>query len=562
MLYDKKYFIKLLKDIIEPTRRYYSSEGARLNIGHTGAAYEDDTIPMEGFSRILWGLAPLWAGGEACRDFQEIYLKGLDSGTDPESCEYWGNFRDYDQKFVEFAAIALGLLIAPDKLWRPLGDDVKKRVELYLGQINSYTVSDNNWHFFPLLVNLALKNLGLEYDSNIINRSLAQIESYYLGSGWYRDGLTGPCDYYISFAFHFYSLIYSKICYNDDRERCEIFRQRAAEFAKTFIYWFDNTGRALPYGRSLTYRFAQAAFWSACVFADLPVFSYGVIKGVLVKHLEEWLSHPIFDNDGILTIGYRYPNLHMAESYNSPGSPYWCLKMFILLAADDDHPFWYADIEAFPKLNHLKLLPEAQMLIQHFGNHITALVPGQLQHNVHDHGTEKYCKFAYSSEFAFSVPRSDKYLNQAAPDSMLSFEIDGYVFTRRVCDEIYTAEDEIVSKWSPFKGIEVVTTLIPTKNGHIRRHRISSEIECIARDAGFSVSCASDCRCKSNVTDEYAEVKNDFSYCRVQGMSCAGHEVLTMPPNTSLAYTKTLLPAAVYNIRSGINEIETEIMYN
>lgn len=113
--------------------------------------------------------------------------------------------------------------------------------------------------------------------------------------------------------------------------------------AKQYIYWFDDKGRALVYGRSLTYRFAQAAFWSACIYADVPVFSHGIIKGIIVRHFEEWFSHPITDNGGVLTIGYRYTNLHMSESYNSPGSPYWSLKAFILLALPGNHPFWQAD---------------------------------------------------------------------------------------------------------------------------------------------------------------------------------------------------------------------------
>ena len=60
----------------------------------------------QGFSRVLWGLVPLWAGGENIEDFSEIYTKGLSAGTNPNSKEYWGGFRNYDQKFVESAAIA------------------------------------------------------------------------------------------------------------------------------------------------------------------------------------------------------------------------------------------------------------------------------------------------------------------------------------------------------------------------------------------------------------------------------------------------------------------------
>lgn len=63
MNYDKEYFVKLLEKLVLPLKQHYSPKGANLYLGHTGAAYEDRTIPMEGFSRVLWGLVPLWAGG-------------------------------------------------------------------------------------------------------------------------------------------------------------------------------------------------------------------------------------------------------------------------------------------------------------------------------------------------------------------------------------------------------------------------------------------------------------------------------------------------------------------
>ena len=91
---------------------------------------------------------------------------------------------------------------------------------------------------------------------------------------------------------------------DDDKERSDIYKERATEFAKTFIYWFDEDGEALPYGRSLTYRFAQAAFWSACILAGIRPFSLGVMKGILIRNIENWLSKNIFDTSGILSVGY------------------------------------------------------------------------------------------------------------------------------------------------------------------------------------------------------------------------------------------------------------------
>lgn len=51
----------------------------------------------------------------------------------------------------------------------------------------------------------------------------------------------------------------------DDPERATKYKARAMEFAKQFIYWFDEEGEAIPFGRSLTYRFSQVSFSvSAC----------------------------------------------------------------------------------------------------------------------------------------------------------------------------------------------------------------------------------------------------------------------------------------------------------
>ena len=57
-------------------------------------------------------------------------------------------------------------------------------------------------------------------------------------------------------------------------ERAALYRSRAELFAQQFIYWFDENGAALPYGRSLTYRFAQNCFWAACVWAGLEPFPW------------------------------------------------------------------------------------------------------------------------------------------------------------------------------------------------------------------------------------------------------------------------------------------------
>ena len=97
----------------------------------------------------------------------------------------------------------------------------------------------------------------------------------------------------------------------------------------TTLHYFTCDGNAIPFGRSLTYRFVQAAFWSAVAYTGLDVFSPGVVKGLILRHLDWWMAQPFMDNDGLFTLGYTYPNLVMTEDYNSPCSPWWACKTII-----------------------------------------------------------------------------------------------------------------------------------------------------------------------------------------------------------------------------------------
>lgn len=554
---------KLLIKLIEPLKEYYSKEKAELNIGETAAVYEQKVIPMEAFIRPLWGLVPFWTGGGEAEEFEEIYLKGLVAGTNPSSKEYWGGFRNIDQRFVEMAAIAYGLLMIPDKLWKTLTEEEQDNLSKWLFEINKYQCPDNNWNFFGVLVNLALKQLGRKYSEEKLEFGLSRIEDFYLGNGWYEDGHSTHKDYYISFAIHFYSLIYAKIMEKEDPERSLLFKERAKEFAQEFIYWFDENGAALPFGRSLTYRFAQSSFWGACIFAGVTPFSMGIMKGLIERNLVDWLSAPIFDKKGILTIGYKYPNLYMSEGYNAPGSPYWALKTFIILALPDEHEFWSTKAEKLPELESLKTLKYADMVVQRRSNDVVAYVPGQYCNSPHTHYPEKYSKFAYSTKFGFSVSRTNFTLRDAAPDNMLAFELDGYIFTRKICEDFKIENNEVYSKWSPIKGIMVETVLIPNENGHIRRHKVKSDYDCIAYDCGFSVAITEVEGYEENAIGKEAYIDNSFSSSKVISTSENGvGEIIEAEPNTNLIYSKTRIPAIKYKLLKGENILETHVISN
>ncbi len=462
-------FMALMFDILNPLKNKYSKECALLDLGTTAAGYSLAVSQMEAFARPLWGLIPFWSGGGEDAAFEEIYRNGIISGTDPDSNEYWGNCNSFDQRFVEMASLAYGLLFAPEKIWYPLTEKQKVDFAGWLYQINDKFVPESNWLFFRVLVNIALKKCGMKYDKEKLIIDLEKIESFYLGDGWYSDGVStkdiphnGQKDYYISFAIHFYSLIYATVMKDEDPQRSKIFKERAYSFAYQFIYWFSETGEAVPYGRSMTYRFAQIAFWSMCMVADVKPFSVGVIKGIIVRNLQYWLSdNRIFDNGHIMTIGYRYNQLTMSECYNAPGSPYWSMKAFAFMALPDGHEFWSCESLPLPDLNQLIAQRMPELLVGRYNNSVTLYPAGTL--NVFPNEMlHKYLKFAYSSRFGFSVPRSNWQFAAAAPDSTLSFEVEDRIYTRVKNMGFELADDKVIIQWSPGLGIDVNTEIIPT----------------------------------------------------------------------------------------------------
>lgn len=133
-------------------------------------------------------------------------------------------------------------------------------------------------------------------------------------------------DYYSSsFAIHFLQLLYANLAGEEEPERAAEFKKRAQKIALDLAHYFDEEGRSIPFGRSVGYRFAMCSFWGALAYAgvELPApLTWGMVKGIVLRHLRWWQTQPnIWGSSGTLTIGYSYPNMYMAENYNSPGSP-------------------------------------------------------------------------------------------------------------------------------------------------------------------------------------------------------------------------------------------------
>jgi Uncharacterized protein conserved in bacteria len=553
--------------ICGPLRPYYSPGRARIDLMDAGAAYPSATAGFETFSRVLWGLVPLMSGGGSSEQWAE-QLDGIRNGTNPEHEEYWGDLHDYDQRMVEMAALGVALCLIPGHIWEPLSDEEKSRFAAWLEQINDKKIWGCNWLFFLVLANLGLKNVGMPYNQARINECLDELDSYYLSDGWYADGLGGHCDYYGPFAIHYYGLFYAAQMETEDPVRAQLYKDRAVRFAEDFIHWFAEDGSALPYGRSLSYRFAQSAFWSAAVYAGIEPFPMGVMKGLLLRNLRWWFRQRIFRPDGTLSVGYSYPNLVMAENYNAPGSPYWAMKSFLPLALDENHPFWTAEELPLPPLDtkSVQKPPHLVLCRNEDGSHVAAFNSGHLSSNEHTHTSAKYEKFVYSNAFGFSVPRAEWGLAQGAFDSMLALsEGDNLYRVKRKCETTSVDGAALYAEWKPWHDVTVHTWLIPGMPWHVRIHCIDAGRPLDAAEGGFAVGleCSATGRPYAQERSESeAEMmlKTDGGASGIRILHGTGAPQLIYPnSNTNIVHTRTAIPTVKASLPAGRSWIVTAI---
>jgi DUF2264 C-terminal domain len=175
------------------------------------------------------------------------------------------------------------------------------------------------------------------------------------------------------------------------------------------------------------------------------------------------------------------------------------------LALPEDHSFWSCEEEPLPlgadsAAGNLQvnLLQRPKHILVDSGSHHFLLSSGQYAGWPLKATEAKYCKFAYSSTFGFSVP-TGPVINQMAPDSTLAVTIDNgetwrvrwrseetvisSVTYKETSDHPGEKVPSLVNVWYPSttSGLKITTTLIPPTerwpDWHIRVHQVELSAE-------------------------------------------------------------------------------------
>lgn len=334
-----------------------SPAGARVRF--PGTTSQDATAALEGFARafLLGTLRLAGSCGEHSLGLTVRYAEALDAGTLPGHVEAWPTIDHHDQTLVEATAIAVGLHWSRPWLWDPLPDPTKQRLISWLSGARNRWCADNNHVMFGATVQAFLASVGADHDDEAIDGALNRIEEWYVGDGWYSDGVGRRFDHYNGWTFHLYPFLIEQMLggvsggARGTTSSFDVFRTRLRMFLDDYQHLFDASGNPVLQGRSLIYRWGMAApFWMGEIQGSSPL-APGRTRRLASGMLSGFVDAGTLDN-GVLGLGWKRPAPDLLQSYNSPGSPLWASKGFLGLLLPAEHAVWKNIEEPLPAEQH------------------------------------------------------------------------------------------------------------------------------------------------------------------------------------------------------------------
>ncbi|HXW70606.1 MAG TPA: DUF2264 domain-containing protein [Methylocella sp.] len=268
-------------------------------------------------------------------DLIDVLRRGILSGTDPLSQNYWGDIKSNDQRILETADISRLLWLTKEPIWFKLSDIERKKVADWLLQVNNAKITNrNNWILSPIIVNGFLKSVGYEKDADY--SAYFEFEQNYLESGWFADGPRGRVDYYNAWSIS-YDLYWIHLF--DPALDSEFIKDALLNSGRLTSLLISPEGIPMM-GRSICYRTGIPSAIIAGAFVSQASLSPSLARRALDVTWHYFISHNVL-RDGTLTMGYFETDPKIVENYSGPGSCHWGLRSLILAyMARPTDKFW------------------------------------------------------------------------------------------------------------------------------------------------------------------------------------------------------------------------------
>jgi hypothetical protein len=274
------------------------------------------------------------------------FIKAIIRGCDPNSVGYWKD--QTKSSNTAGSVLAMAVYINPTRFWDPFTPQQKRNLLEFI-KAHAYNPSNNNnWYYFHLACVPLLEQNGLPSNRELLTKQYEHLMGWYRGDGWFMDGSNRSFDYYNFWAFQ----MYNGILYRYDCKWREQFGERikttTAAFLKTLPYLYGKDGGQIPWGRSLTYRFASNAALSWAVINGYSTLPPGEARRIISGSMKYFWDHHCLGENGLLNIGYWGDNSSVAEPYTAPGDTYWAAQGLACLLIPENDPFWTATEAPIP----------------------------------------------------------------------------------------------------------------------------------------------------------------------------------------------------------------------
>ncbi len=411
--YTRQHWLEITERLLAGVLPHFTPDGTpRLPAPAGETAFNSGSMPAsvvpvdkQAFERIMM-LSVIYSGATG-RDtvpgyngsITEPFRRGMMQALDPQSPHYWGPPANAEHAGSIFA---LGAMLSPKYFWDAFTPAQRTLVLNYLEQLSAGRSYDNNHYLFHLTPTPLLEANGRDGRRAPHTAMLERLYGMYRGDGWFIDGSNLSFDKYNAWGFH----LYDQVVYRFDAPWRKQFGPRIEDstrrFLDTYAYTIGRDGGPVPWGRSLSYRFAELAALGWASWNGTNPLPPGEARRLASGVLRYFWEHGAQDPDGLLQVGFRGTNAAVAEFYNGPGTSYWAAHGLIALMIPATDPFWTATEQPMPADTgaHTIVIEGAQMVARTLPDGEARVYPaGQPFSRAHDHWQRgvKYQQHAYSS---------------------------------------------------------------------------------------------------------------------------------------------------------------------
>ena len=137
-----------------------------------------------------------------------------------------------------------------------------------------------------------------------LTKMLSRLMGWYRGDGWFLDGNNRAFDYYNPWGFQLFNNMIYKYDSIWRKQFGEIIEKTTSEFSQNYIYMIGRDGGPVPWGRSLSYRFAANTAISWAYINGICPLPPGQARRILSGSLKYFWDHGFLSENGVVSIGY------------------------------------------------------------------------------------------------------------------------------------------------------------------------------------------------------------------------------------------------------------------